>query len=403
MITTTHPSGEFERCHEVLFISSDRQLERALRGELAGVDDIAIEGVNDPAAAADFLETRPYDVVLVDVTRTSNADLSELVHRLRHMQPGAAVIVVLDERDPDLAEATVMNGAQDVLVRGEFTSGRLAKSLRLACIRARSLQTLENAVVALERRNSDLDEFACAVGHDLRSPIRTARALAELADRRLDSSPAELSDLLRRIESALDRLDMRVSALLRLARVGRTSVDRRMCTLDALVDRVTTDMAADLGSVGADVAVRSDGAGLAVDPELFSELLQNLIANAVAYHRPGVAPEIEIAAVSTRAAAVVTVTDNGPGIPVAARERAMQMFERLSAIGDGTGVGLALCRRIAEAHDGNLWLDDREDGPGLQVRIWIPHLRSAIDVTGEHTEQPATGATPSGPDLSLAV
>lgn len=242
------------------------------------------------------------------------------------------------------------------------------------------IAALQELVAALERRNHELDDFACAVGHDLRSPIRTARALAELADRRLGEAPTELSDLLGRIEVALDRLDHRVSALLRLARVGRTSVELQACGLHELVARVAADLTSDLQATGASVHVTSDGADLHVDPELFSEVLQNLIANAITYTCEGSPPEIDISSSSTRSATVVTVADNGPGIAAEDRERALQMFERLHDAGTGTGAGLALCARIVEAHDGHLWLDDRPGRRGLAVRIWIPHLRPSISI-----------------------
>lgn len=221
----------------------------------------------------------------------------------------------------------------------------------------------------LGRSNDELSQFAGQISHDLRNPLTALIGQLELAVDGLALSNAPMvSRALTHAESAAVRMDDMVAVLLAYARIGgelrRIDVD-----LAATVDAAVDDLSAAIDAAGATVAV---DAALTVtgDPTLLRVLFQNLIANSVKFSRAaGARPFIEIAATATSAGWRITVDDNGPGVPEENRERMFELMERGdTGLVPGLGLGLARCRRIAQAHGGRIGL---EESPLGGARVWL--------------------------------
>jgi signal transduction histidine kinase len=232
-----------------------------------------------------------------------------------------------------------------------------------AFIRAR------RAEEALRKSNEELRWFSYRVGHDLNEPLRTIAVYGHLLKAQIGTDPAT-SELLDFISEATDRMRNLLDGLLQYAE--STSNERPGVTVDleAVLSRV-------IG--GLDAAIESSGARITHDPlpavtgsPQLEHVFQNLIANAIKYSRPGVPPEIHVSAVREPAAWVFSVKDNGMGIEGRSFGVIFDIFKRLHGREiPGTGIGLAIARRIVEAQGGAIWVES-EPGVGSVFFFRIP-------------------------------
>jgi signal transduction histidine kinase len=211
----------------------------------------------------------------------------------------------------------------------------------------------------LERSNRELDEFATIASHDLMTPLRSIAGLVQVLERRhgeqLGPDGASLIDgtvaATRQMEGMLD-------ALLGYSRAGRGDVRRERVDSRAVVSDLVRGLDDDLRA--ADVQVELGPLPeVQADRALLAQLLQNLVVNAV---RHG-GRHVRVEALRDGAATTFVVADDGPGVPTEDRERIFGMFSRGSGgAADGSGVGLAICRRIVDRHGGRIWVAESPRG-----------------------------------------
>ena len=244
----------------------------------------------------------------------------------------------------------------------------------------RELRPLAGSLNALLVRLGDAlaaqRRFTADAAHELRTPLAAVRLQVELAERAQDSAARAMA--LTELKAGVDRAARLVEQLLTMARFepeapGDTAarVDLTPIVNDALITRaaVAEEKRIDMGSArSAAVPVRGDSSGLAM-------LLANLLDNALRYTPAG--GRIDVAVDDVAGCAVLSVTDTGPGIPAAERERVFERFHRgssASAANDanGSGLGLSIVRRIADAHAATVTLDDGAGGRGLVVSVRFP-------------------------------
>lgn len=236
-------------------------------------------------------------------------------------------------------------------------------------------ETLRLRSEALSQSNRDLKQFAYAASHDLQEPLRAVAGCAQILssryaghlDREADELIEHMVDGAKRMRNLIEDLLAYSRVETRGSRFSRVEVAR--CLEEALANLVD--------------AVRRSGARVEAgdlhdvhaDARQVTQLLQNVLGNAIKY--AGDAPPV-IAIRSWQAGAEVTVAvrDRGMGIPPEHRERVFEMFQRLQSGTEGTGVGLALCRRIVERHRGRIWVEEVE-GPGTEIRFTLP---AAVEV-----------------------
>lgn len=233
--------------------------------------------------------------------------------------------------------------------------------LGLWLARKRAEDELRERTRSLERMNRQLDEFASVASHDLQEPLRKVRAFASRLRERFAAALDDAGrDYFERLDNAAVRMQRLMDDLLAFARLAKLEAHGRV-ELEGLTREVLRDL--DLERSGATVelgelpAVRGDAAQL-------RQLMQNLLANSLKFIRPGTVPHICVTASTQQAVATIMVTDNGIGFDNKHAERIFGMLERLHArtAYAGSGMGLAICRRIVEAHGGTIAARGVPDG-----------------------------------------
>ena len=237
---------------------------------------------------------------------------------------------------------------------------------------------LDRTMAELERSNRELESFASIASHDLQEPLRKILAFGELLETACEGQlPGKGRDYLARMTLAAARMQTLIVDLLALARVTIAGEPWRLVDLGTIVKDVLGDLE--------ELVARTEGRvdvdplpTLECDPTQMRQLFQNLIGNALKF-RGDKAPIIRISAVEERGVWVIAVADNGIGFDLQDAERIFQPFERLHARDafDGTGIGLALCRRIVERHDGTVSAEG-EPGAGARFVIRLPAYQKAL-------------------------
>lgn len=247
--------------------------------------------------------------------------------------------------------------------------------------RERLRRRAERYVRRLERSNRDLQDFAHAASHDLQEPLRKIRIYVERLAAAVD--PATLDErvarYLERLPAAAERMQTRIDDLLQLARLGRGEPVRRPVAMGSVVASVLDDLEVAIRESHARVEV-AELPELEVDPAQMRILFQNLLANALKFHAPGAPPVVRVLCPppadggregpDTR---VIVVEDEGIGFEPEYAERIFGAFQRLHGREEheGSGVGLAICRRIVEQHHGTLVADGRP-GAGARFTLTLP-------------------------------
>ncbi|QLG63946.1 MEDS domain-containing protein [Halorarum salinum] len=224
---------------------------------------------------------------------------------------------------------------------------------------------------ALEASNERLEQFAYAASHDLQEPLRMVSSYLQLVERRTDGDlPEECEEFIEFAVDGADRMRNMIDGLLAYSRVGTGEEPFEPVDLETVVADVRNDLGLQIEEIDATITadplptVAGDGGQL-------RQLLQNLLDNAMEYNCEGT-PEVHVSAERTGSDWTVSVRDDGIGIDPDDAERVFDVFERLHGrkCHEGTGIGLALCERIVERHDGEIWVEPgREDGTTVSFTL----------------------------------
>src|SRR3954453_18277502 len=239
--------------------------------------------------------------------------------------------------------------------------------------RRRLDQELELRAERLERINAELQDFAYIASHDLSEPLRMITSYLQLLQRRYEGQLDETADeFIHYAVDGAERMKGLIGDLLQYSRVGSADMVRDPIEADAVLEGVLRSLEGAILEAGARVQHRPLGT-VQADPAQLGQLLQNLIANAIKFSRPGVAPEVMIDRMDDESGWHLTIRDNGIGIEERHAERIFKMFSRLHGREeyDGTGIGLAICRRITDRHGGRIWVESAP-GAGSTFHVVLP-------------------------------
>jgi signal transduction histidine kinase len=221
-------------------------------------------------------------------------------------------------------------------------------------------------VTAQRRMETELRGYADMVAHDLREPITGISYLVTLLERRADEPPS--TEVLALLRASTERARALIDGVLTYARAGE--LQKEPVALGRIMAEVAADLRPRLEEAGATLEVGElpevDG-----DARQLRRVLQNLVANAVKF-RGDAPPHVEVSARHGNEAWVVTVRDNGIGVDPDHASRIFAMFARVDGGREGTGIGLAVCRRVVEAHGGRIWVEPAAGG-GSAFRFTLPH------------------------------
>ncbi len=246
--------------------------------------------------------------------------------------------------------------------------------------RKQSERDLAERTRELERSNVELEQFAYSASHDLQEPLRMVGSYVQLLrDRyrgRLDSDADEFIDFA--VDGAV-RMKRLINDLLLYSRAGRGH-SSAVVESGAALDWAVANLALKFGDSGA-VVIRGEMPAVMADASQLGQLFQNLVDNALKF-RSAAPPRIEIGAARREELWEFFVRDNGIGIDQKHATRIFQMFQRLHSSADypGTGIGLAVCRKIVERNGGSIWVDP-DAHQGTDFRFTIPAVESASGVT----------------------
>jgi signal transduction histidine kinase len=233
--------------------------------------------------------------------------------------------------------------------------------------------TLLRHAAELARSNAELEQFASIASHDLQEPLRKVQTFAaQLTASESENLSEQGQDFLRRMSNAAGRMRALIDDLLMFSRVSTKGRPFVPIDLNASVAQVLIDLEAVTEESGARITVGTLPT-IEADPVQMRQLLQNLLGNALKFRREGVAPEIDISAEVAGGVAELTVRDNGLGFDPQYATRIFRAFERLHGTSayPGTGIGLALCRKIVERHHGTI-IADGFVGSGAKFTIRLP-------------------------------
>lgn len=279
-------------------------------------------------------------------------------------------------------DITHQKAAEEALRRSRDELEQLVDARTAALQNAAS--ELQSANVRLEQSNRELQDFASVASHDLQEPLRKIQAFG---DRLSTTNAATLSsdgqDYLKRMLNAAGRMQTLINDLLSFSRITTKAQPFSKVDLAQIARDVLSDLETAVERAGAAVSLEPLPT-IDADPMQMRQLLQNLIGNALKFRKPSVAPVVGISAEvsSDNQTCTISVSDNGIGFDEKYLDRIFNVFQRLHGRGayEGTGIGLAVCRKIAERHGGSITARSKP-GEGATFIVTLPMQHEKVEET----------------------
>ncbi|WP_432023051.1 sensor histidine kinase [Streptomyces parvus] len=346
-----------------------RRAYTAQQGHLAEARDRARADLNAARSTRDWVVG-----ILLGVLVLTIVALSVLLHRVVGMPLNRLRAASEAVRSGTFDRRIEIQGPSDVqAVAGAVENMRQRLSDELAETQKRE-DLLADQTQELRRSNSELEQFAYVASHDLQEPLRKVASFCQLLEKRYGT---ELDDRGKQyIAFAVDgakRMQVLINDLLTFSRVGRVHEGWKPVDLGRSLDRAQGNLAAAVEESGAVVERPEELPELVGDATALTMVWQNLIGNAVKFRHPDRSPRITVDCVREEENWHLTVSDNGIGIAPEFADKVFVIFQRLHGRDeyDGTGIGLALCRKIIEFHGGRIWLEP-EPVEGTRIHFTLP-------------------------------
>lgn len=237
------------------------------------------------------------------------------------------------------------------------------------------IETEREALIReLEAKNTELERFTYTVSHDLKSPLITIQGfLGFLEEDAHQGNLERFQSDLARITQATDKMQQLLNELLELSRLGRIVKPFETIALDELVSEAISLVAGRLAARGVEAIVAPNLPVVYGDRSRLRAVLQNLIDNAVKYMGNQSRPHVEIGVRPDDGGSVFYVRDNGIGIDPDDQDKIFGLFTKLDPAAEGTGMGLAIAKRIVEIHGGRLWVESEGTGRGSTFCFTLPN------------------------------
>jgi len=261
--------------------------------------------------------------------------------------------------------------------------------------RRRAEELLRETVSDLERSNADLEQFAYVASHDLQEPLRAVGGCVQVLQRRYQGQLDERADVL--VQHAVEgaqRMQNLINDLLAYSRLGTRTREFQTVNLDSVLDAALRSLRVAIAESSAEI-IREPLPTINGDPAQLEQVFLNLISNAVKFHGE-TPPEVTIRCgegVGARNGSwVISVSDNGTGIDPQYFDRIFIMFQRLHTRNEypGTGIGLAVCKKVIERHGGRIWVEAKPgEGSSFYFTLPVNSARRFGEAGGEALASPA--------------
>jgi PAS domain S-box-containing protein len=301
--------------------------------------------------------------------------------------PGRKRVFETEEYRKDGSTVLIENTVTFLRDAGGAPTGILGIS-RDITVRKRSDEDRESLMRELSAKNAELERFTYTVSHDLKSPLITIRGFLGFLEEDMASGDLQrLREDISRIDSATEKIQQLIDALLELSRIGRIANPHEWVPLSEIAGEAADLLEGPIQARGVPVLIAPDLPVVYADRPRLREVFTNLIENAVKFMGDQQEPCIRI---ETRGESegypVVCIRDNGIGIDPAHHEQVFSLFSKLDPVTPGTGIGLSLVRRIIDVHGGRIWLESEGTGKGSTFCFTFP-------------KRPVPGSPESGEDL----
>lgn len=378
--------GNFEAAHDtvcaalagtklrVLEVEDDlADVELVRRALQKGGFEPDLDVVQTAEDFATHLRTNRYDVILADYGLPSWNGM-DTVEILRREGLDVPVVVVSGSLGELKAVECIKQGAADYVLKDNLP--RLPESVRHALREKKLREEHRQSLEDLARSNRDLEQFAYVASHDLQEPLRMVatytQLLAERYQGKLDASADKYIHYA--VDGAL-RMQSLVHDLLAFSRVGRQGTNLKVTDCNAVLDTALKNLQAASQESGAQIFYAHLPAVLA-DSSLLVQVFQNLIGNAIKF-RAAEPPVIRVTAEKVAREWLFSVADNGIGIAPEQAEVVFVIFKRLHTREEylGSGIGLAICKKIIEGHGGRIWVESQA-GHGSTFKFTMPAVEA---------------------------
>ena len=343
----------------VAYWDSDPDADRLVATAVSDAVDALEEGTDAPLVhEADDPVWRVYErgetVVDNDFTPADTANESPLESMVFAPVEGHGLLTVGARKPGAFGE------------RDRHLVGTLAGLLRSTLDRLENERELEASQTELERSNESLQQFAYVASHDLQEPLRMVSSYVSLLEAEYgDAFDEEGEEYLHYAVDGATRMQEMIDALLQYSRVHTRGDEFVDVDVETVFEETTQSLAMLVGEEDATVH-SGDLPRVTADRSQVGQLLQNLVKNAIEHAGPE--PTVEVDAVHEGDQVHFTVSDDGPGIDDSQHDRIFEIFKSNEG---GTGIGLAMCKRIAQRHDGDIWVES-ESGAGATFHVTLP-------------------------------
>jgi light-regulated signal transduction histidine kinase (bacteriophytochrome) len=330
-----------------------------------------IEWVDTYEAGLDRLLQAQHDVYLLDY-RLGARNGMELLREALDAGCRAPIIMLTGQGDHEIDLEAMQAGAMDYLVKDEINAALLERSIRHATERQRLLNALQQAADDLQRSNRELEQFAYIASHDLQAPLRRVKSFCQLLERRCQGKlDADAEEFIGYIVEGAESMQRLIRDLLAFSRVGRQGAPLAPTDCSAVLDCALENLQIAIEESNATITRDSLPTVMADSTQLL-QLLQNLIGNAITY-RSDQPPHIHVGVQRRPGDWLISVRDNGIGIEPKHTSEIFTIFKRLHSSDKypGTGIGLAVCKKIVERHGGRIWVES-QPGQGSTFYFTVP-------------------------------
>ena len=334
-----------------------------------------MEVADSKAQALKYIKVFSYDLILLDHKLDDGTGLELLEHVV-----DIPVVFIAGRSSEDVIIKAMKAGAYDFLIKDPHMDylSILPSTIDKVMSRKRIEDRRSNYIAELERSNAELQNFAFMASHDMKEPLRKIVGFGGLLLDQSKDLSQELQGYVKKMQSSAKRMQSMIDDLLQLSTVATKGEQFRPIDLNIVVQEVIEDLE-DSISEAKGVVCAEDLPTLEADPIQMHQLFQNLISNALKFHKKEQTPKIELVAKPVRKDSWdINVSDNGIGLDDEYKEKIFQPFVRLHGRSEftGSGMGLAICEKIVTRHNGKIKVVSSDEA-GSTFKVTLPEKQDS--------------------------